>query len=49
MIGIESDPATEVSFRVGGRVSSLRAEAASLLALLEKVQLDKPLLIITDS
>jgi len=28
-IGIESDPEVKLSFRVGGRISSFRAEAAS--------------------
>ena len=48
VVGIDPIPLLELSVRVGGPLSSLRAEAASLYVLVSKVQPDVNLLVFVD-
>jgi len=48
VLGIKACPDQELSIRVGGPMSTLRAEAASLYKLLEFVPENEPLLVFTD-
>jgi ribonuclease HI len=49
VMGVGEHSDLELSFQVGGPLSSLRAEAASMCTLITKVPDDKPLLVMTDS
>ena len=48
VVGAGRQPEVNISFPVGGPLSSLRAEAASLDGLLDAVANDQPLLVFTD-